>query len=123
HWPTLTAHAAIHNDRGPVLVTIEYQVREEKQAEFLEAIHTVGQSRKRDGAFAWGIFESTETPNLFIETFSTESWLEHRRQHERVTDADRVLQMQVRDLLQTDSITQVRHYAAPRRQRGFKLTR
>ncbi|HKX55853.1 MAG TPA: MFS transporter, partial [Xanthomonadales bacterium] len=66
HWPTLTAHAAIHNDRGPVLVTIEYQVREDKQAEFLAAIHAVGLSRKRDGAFAWGIFESTEIPNLFI---------------------------------------------------------
>ena len=28
----------------------------------------------------------------FIETFMVESWIEHLRQHERVTDADRVLQ-------------------------------
>jgi MFS family permease len=69
HWPTLTAHAAIHNDRGPVLVTVEYRVRADRQDEFLEVIHAVGQSRKRDGAYAWGIFESTDTPNLFIETF------------------------------------------------------
>ncbi len=123
HWPTLTAHAAIHNDRGPVLVTVEYQVREDRRDEFLKAIHEVGRSRKRDGAFAWGIFESTDTPNLFIETFSIESWLEHRRQHERVTDADRVLQMQVRELLQDGSDSTVRHYAAPRKQRGFRFTR
>lgn len=123
HWPTLTAHTAIHNDRGPVLVTVEYQVREDKQEEFLAVIHAVGQSRKRDGAFAWGIFESTDTPNHFIETFNIESWLEHRRQHERVTDADRVLQMQVRELLQADSSTRVSHYAAPRKQRGLKSNR
>jgi len=27
-----------------------------------------------------------------VETFLVESWLEHLRQHERVTDTDRVLQ-------------------------------
>lgn len=123
YWPTLTAHAAINDDRGPVLVTVEYHVREDKQAEFLEIIHTVGQSRKRDGAFVWGIYESTETPNVFIETFYVESWLEHRRQHERVTDADRVLQLQVSSLLQADSTARVKHYAAPRKPRGLRFNK
>ncbi len=114
HWPTLTAHAAINDDRGPVLVTIEYQVREDQQAEFLHLMRAVAQSRKRDGGYAWGIFESTEIANVFIETFHAESWLEHKRQHKRVTDSDRILQLQIKALLQADSNTVVKHYAAPR---------
>lgn len=115
HWPALPANAAIHNDRGPVLIAIEYLVGEDQKVEFLELIHAMGQSRKRDGCYAWGIFESTEQPNLFIETFQVESWLEHRRQHVRVTDAARVLQLQISKLLQTDSKTMVRHFISPAR--------
>jgi len=115
HWPALPANAGIQNDRGPVLVTIEYLVREDQQIEFLQLIHAMGQSRKRDGCYAWGIFESTEQPNLFIETFKVESWLEHRRQHERVTDADRLVQLQIRGLLHTGSKTSVRHFVSPDR--------
>ncbi len=42
------------------------------------------------------MFEHTEQRNHFIETFSVESWLEHLRQQERVTDEDRVLQADIR---------------------------
>jgi len=121
HWPVVTTHSAIDNDRGPVLVTVEYLVRPEKQAEFLEVVHTLGKSRKRDGCYAWGVFESTDQPNLYIETFNTESWLEHRRQHERVTDADRVLQLQIGPLLQSETKTTIRHFVAPARNRNTAI--
>jgi MFS family permease len=123
HWPTLTAHTAINDDRGPVLVTIEYQVRAEQQAEFLRLMREVAQTRKRDGAYAWGIFESTESASVFIETFHAESWLEHKRQHERVTDADRILQLQINELLVAGSSTVVKHYAAPRKVRSLRFSR
>ena len=115
HWPALAANTAVSNDRGPVLVTIEYRVREDKLKEFLEVIHVLGKSRKRDGAFAWGIFEHTEQPQLYIETFNTESWLEHRRQHERVTDADRLLQLEIHSMLIPGSEPAVSHYVSPLR--------
>ncbi len=113
HWPSLAGYTSISNDRGPVLVTIEYQVLPEQHREFLALIHSVGKARKRDGSYAWGIFENTDRPGSFIETFNVESWLEHRRQHVRVTDADRVLQVQVDALLQPGTRPVIGHYVSP----------
>ena len=46
------------------------------------------------------------TRGQFVETFLVESWLEHLRQHERVTQADRRLQEQVqRFALGTPKVT------------------
>ena len=113
HWPAPVAHDTVTHDRGPVLVTIEYEVRPEEAGRFLDAIRTLGAHRRRDGAFAWGVYEDTERQHHYIESFYVESWLEHLRQHERVTDADRVLQSEIRELLIADSAPTVTHYVAP----------
>ena len=63
---------------------------------FLRAIARLSKERLRDGAYDWGVFEDTADPDRFVETFRVDSWLEHLRQHERVTNADRVLQETVR---------------------------
>ncbi len=47
--------------------------------------------RRRDGAIRWGLFQDTANPGRFLETFIVETWIEHRRQHERMTVADRAL--------------------------------
>jgi len=113
HWPEPIVHEGVSLDRGPVLVTLEYKVRPDVAGEFLTAIHTLGQRRRRDGAFGWGIYEHTEHPHLWIESFCVESWLEHLRQHERVTAEDRVLQDQIRAMLEDSYTPRVSHYLAP----------
>jgi len=114
HWPAPIVHESVSHDRGPVLVTIQYTVRNDKANEFLAMIRELRKHRLRDGAFAWGVFEHTEKPNHFIESFSVYSWLEHLRQHERVTHADRVLQTELHALLVTGSKPIVTHYVAPK---------
>ena len=118
HWPALTVNDSISDQRGPVLVTIEYEVSTGKAAEFLAAIQKLGKSRRRDGAFAWGVFEHTVKPGRFIETFNVDSWLEHRRQHERVTDAERVLQAEIQGYLATGSKPLVSHYVSAKTHDG-----
>ena len=113
HWPTPVVHEGVRHDRGPVLVTIRYQVRPDQTESFLAAIRSLGVRRRRDGAFAWGVFEDTEERHAFLESFYVESWLAHLRQHERVTDEDRVLQEEIRELLVAGSEPAVAHYAAP----------
>jgi hypothetical protein len=79
-----------------VLVTVEYRIDPRNRAPFLEALARLEHERRRDGAYAWGIFEDTAEPTRIIETFLVESWMEHLRQHERVTEADRLVEEEVR---------------------------
>ena len=116
HWPTPRVQDTIENDRGPVLVTIEYDVQPEKVREFIRALRELGRNRQRDGVFFWSVFEDTERPNYFIETFSVESWLDHLRQHERVTEADKAIQEFLNTLLVKGASPIVKHYVAPRKQ-------
>jgi MFS family permease len=95
HWPAPIIAGTIERDRGPVLVTVEYRVRPADREGFLEAVAKLENGRRRDGAYAWGIFEDAAEPGRFVETFLLESWMEHLRQHERVTNADRVMQESV----------------------------
>jgi MFS family permease len=113
HWPQPVVHEGIERDQGPVLVTIHYDVPEENTVAFLDAVRRLGTRRRRDGAFAWGIFEQTEQRHRFVESFWIESWLDHLRQHERVTGADRLLQSEIRALLVPGSRPEVAHYVAP----------
>lgn len=119
HWPAPLVHDGVMPDSGPVMVTIVYRVVPAKRREFLAALGELGRRRKRDGAFAWGVMENTEAAHEFIEYFMIESWLEHLRQHERVTNADRVLQDSLRTLLVPDSEPVVSHYVAPAEPRDF----
>jgi MFS family permease len=101
HWPVPVVTHDIENDRGPVLVTVEYQLAADKDRDaFLSAMGTLAHERRRDGAYEWGMFEDTSDKGKFLETFLVESWIEHLRQHERVTHADRVLQEHIHRLLE-----------------------
>ncbi len=92
HWPAPLTAQTIAQDRGPVLVTVEYRIRPQNRAAFLKAIARLEHERRRDGAYAWGVFEDAAEEGRILETFLVESWMEHLRQHERVTNADRIVQ-------------------------------
>jgi hypothetical protein len=92
HWPEPMLTEAVQHDRGPVMVQIEYRIRKRDAAAFLRAMQHVAQERRRDGAYAWGVAEHTGEPERVIEWFMVESWVEHLRQHRRVSRADADMQ-------------------------------
>jgi branched-subunit amino acid transport protein len=96
HWPAPITTSAIEPDRGPVLVTVEYHIDPKNREPFLHALGRSARVRRRDGAYDWGIFEDPAKEGRFIETFLTDSWLDHLRQHQRVTKADRIMEQLVR---------------------------
>lgn len=110
HWPTPDLVASADDDRGPVLVTIEYQVELARCDDFLVLLRELGRSRRRDGAVQWGIVEDTARPGTYLEYFVAGSWLEHLRQHERVTVDDRELQAKIRALHRLETSPLVRHF-------------
>ncbi|MGD0186086.1 MAG: MFS transporter [Roseiarcus sp.] len=99
HWRTPVFAHPVEPDQGPVLVTVEYRIAKENCPAFLGAIDEMGRERKRDGAFAWGVFEDAAESGRFLETFLIESWLELKHLRERVTNADRMLEEEIRQLL------------------------
>ncbi|MBD1936694.1 MFS transporter [Microcoleus sp. FACHB-68] len=96
HWqqPAL-AFEPCPND-GPVLVTLEFRIDPANAEAFTEAMQMLSQIRRRDGAIQWGLFHDLADPGRFVETFVVESWAEHKRQFERVTNADRAIEDRVR---------------------------
>jgi hypothetical protein len=103
-WPEPVIAAPVSNDSGPVLVTVDYRIEPSKRIAFLRALAALARERKRDGAYDWGIFEDAAEPGRFLETFLVESWIEHLRQHERVTKTDRLIQNRVRRFLRGEPV-------------------
>jgi MFS family permease len=99
HWRAPIVARKVENNQGPVVVVVEYRVDANDRAEFLSAVDELGYARKRDGAYAWGVYEDVADGGRFIETFSIESWLEVLHQRERTTNADEMLRSRVRQLL------------------------
>jgi MFS family permease len=91
-WPAPPLVRVGDGDPGPVLVTVEYEIDPADTAAFSRAMQQLGRIRLRDAALRWGLWEDTARPGRFLESFVVESWLEHLRQHERVTAADRAVQ-------------------------------
>ena len=112
HWPEPLVEVAPEGDRGPVLIQIEYRIRAEDRAEFLQAIYALSAERRRDGAYQWGISEDTARPDVMLEWFLVESWAEHLRQHKRESKADADIQAAVRRFHQGDTPPQVSHFVA-----------
>ena len=92
HWPAPVLAEAVEGDAGPVLVSIEYRIDPQDREAFVAAVTRLARTRRRDGAYSWGVFQDTAHADRFLETFLVDSWLDHMRQHERVTRADRSLE-------------------------------
>jgi MFS family permease/quinol monooxygenase YgiN len=113
HWaePVVSVHPA--DDRGPVLIEIEYRVEPECQAEFVTALRRFHPARQRDGAIRWDVWEDVAEPGRIVESFVVESWVEHQRQHARVTHADELDQRLLQAFNTGDQPPVVRHLLRP----------
>ena len=109
HWRAPVLSGTVDPDAGPVLVTVEYRVLPENAAAFVAAMEDVGRVRRRDGGITWGLYQDTGDPDRYLETFVSESWGEHMRQHARATMADRRTEARARSFHSGDTAPIVSH--------------
>lgn len=75
-WPAPNLLQPVTGSDGPVLVTVEYRIANDKdRGPFLAAMNRLQRERLRDGAYQWSIFEDAAERGRFLETFLVESWL------------------------------------------------
>jgi len=110
HWPDPIVTHDVERHEGPVLVAVEYRIDPRQRRQFLAAMDRLGYERRRNGAYGWGIFEDSASEGRMLETFLVESWVEHLRQHERVTQEDRVLQDLVNQFHTKDGAPKITHF-------------
>jgi MFS family permease len=115
HWRTPVFVHPVEDDQGPILVTVEYSVDPKDTEPFLKLVHEIGFERKRDGAYAWGVFEDTQVSGRILETFLIQSMLELRHLRTRVTIADRMIEEQAGAFLKGPR--KVTFLVAPKRHR------
>ena len=117
-WPAPRVASDLALESGPVLITIEYRIDPERAPEFTAAMQDLRRIRLRDGSLQWGLFNDTDVPDRWTEMFLVESWVEHLRQHERVTVADEEVRHRVGSFHVGDRPPEVRHLVAERFPRG-----
>ena len=105
----------VADDEGPILAIIEYLIDPSENSAFLAVMQDVSLERRRDGAYAWHMFEDPIGPGKMVETFLIPSVLELRYREARVTKADEMIEDRAKKFLKAPLET--RYLVAPQRQR------
>ncbi|MDG2176375.1 MAG: MFS transporter [Gammaproteobacteria bacterium] len=110
HWKIPEPVITVEPQQGPVMICISYQVHDGNQTAFLQAMEKLGKSRRRDGAWEWNIMEDITAPGMFQEFFLVATWLDHLRQHERISKQDAMIQDEILSLLEEGSEPDITHF-------------
>ncbi len=93
YWGAATVALEPEPDAGPIVVSIEYEVPDDHEADFLTSMDAMRRSRLRSGASRWDLYRVGESPDLFLEQFQVPTWREHQRQHDgRLTAEDEAIE-------------------------------
>jgi hypothetical protein len=114
YWPAPNVVKEFASHEGPVVVAVEYVIDPEQVRHFRRIMRRIRRIRRRDGAMSWALLANVERPNHYTETFVVESWLEHLRQHERVTVVDRAVMEKARAFHVDKEPPRVTHYMVER---------
>ena len=93
---------------GPIVISIEYVIREEDLHDFLDAMAERQRIRRRDGARQWTLKRDLENPQIWVETYHTPTWHEYIRHNLRATHSDAVVGDRLRQLHSGTELPKVR---------------
>jgi MFS family permease len=111
-WPIPTPVEQVSGDRGPVMITVEYQIDPTRAREFSRIMREMRRIRTRNGAISWGLFADTGKLGRYLEYFMVMSWLEHKRFSRRITVFERKVMDAVHAFHEGEDGPLTRHYIA-----------
>jgi len=97
-WQEPDTGVPVEPRTGPVVITIQYVIAEENIIEFLGAMDERRRIRRRDGANDWKLLRDLAHPEIWIERYSTPTWLDYVRHNSRLTHEDAVIPERLRAL-------------------------
>jgi quinol monooxygenase YgiN len=92
------AVTSIHDDDGPILLTVSWEIDPAMRDEFVAAMHPVRKALKRQGALRFHLVEDVERPGHMVESFTMATWSEYRRLPQRATMADKAIHQALVDV-------------------------
>lgn len=98
NWTAPQTAVRVEPRTGPVVVTIEYRIREEDVLAFLAAMNERRRMRRRDGARHWMLLRDLSDPQVWIERYTTPTWLDYIRLNNRLTQNDALVPERLRAL-------------------------
>ncbi len=113
-WQKPEPKLAIDPHQGPVMISIRYEPEPEQVGAFLREMQLLGKARQRDGSTFWEIFEDATNPGSFLEAYVVNTWLDHLRQHERISKQDAQIQQRIKALLRPDTAPVVTQFVKPK---------
>jgi MFS family permease len=97
-WKEPSTAVPVEPRTGPVVITIEYVIREKDALEFLRRMAERRRIRRRDGARNWRVLRDLADPQLWIERYETPTWLDYVRLNSRLTQDDATVPERLRAL-------------------------
>jgi MFS family permease len=107
-WNAPSTAVPVDPRTGPVIVTVEYVIRETDTLAFLAAMAERRRIRRRDGALNWRLMRDLADPQTWIERYETPTWLDYIRLNNRMTHDDARIQERVRALHRAADAPRVR---------------
>jgi len=87
-WTEPQTEVPIEPRSGPIVITIEYRIPEDRVPRFVAAMSERRRVRMRDGARHWTLLRDLHDPELWMERFHVSTWVDYVRHNERRTHAD-----------------------------------
>lgn len=94
-WKEPETQVPVTPRSGPIVIRIEYRIREADIQAFLEAMGERRRIRLRDGARHWSLLRDLADPELWLERYHVATWLDYVRHNQRRTHADATNMQQI----------------------------
>lgn len=110
-WPLPDVDPAAERG-GPVMVLVTWPVRADAESTFVTRSRDLKQIRSRTGGTSWRLYRDSDGSLDLLETYVVGSWLDHERQHTRMSVRDLGVIGELEALLRPGESRHVEHYLA-----------